>query len=140
MTIKQLSEFYGVPVKMYRSGNLGGYFSLRNGEPTIFINRKFGNLYSTFFHELGHVYCYEKGLWKAYHAPVKVRNGKMHIPKNLARMKVKTALKAERWVDSWARKEMAFWLPTKPYRTGYDSEDAKEWLENHLLAFYRKFM
>ena len=67
---------------------------------------------STLFHELGHIYCVQKGLFKDYHFPD--WNSKSSI-----RNYSNTAYKAECWVDSWAAQEFKSIYPDKEYTRCY---------------------
>lgn len=82
---------------------------------------------STFFHELGHVYCYDNGLWASYHneiPPIKMS----YREKQLL---YRTALRAERWVDKWAEHEMSKHYPELKYYTTYnDDEVVKDFLKS----------
>jgi hypothetical protein len=60
------------------------------------------NMISTFFHEVGHIYCWENKIWKSYHINKSIDD----LTKDEKRRYVLTALKAERWVEKWAKKEM----------------------------------
>lgn len=86
---------------------------------------------STFFHELGHIHCKRKGIWKSY-----------HNPKNASVSKVRrTALKAELWVDKWAINEMKKWYPDLQYTGSYISMNRhhckKVFYKNYLNKFYK---
>lgn len=70
---------------------------------------------SVFFHELGHIHCYEEGKWASYHNP-KPPASFTHDEKRLI---VRTALRAERWVDRWARQEMRRHFPGVRYHSNY---------------------
>lgn len=72
-------------------------------ESTIFFNKRYNlskdEMICTMFHELGHQYCCNNDLFYAYH----------HIDndfENYFNKFKRTALKAERFIDKWAAKEM----------------------------------
>lgn len=72
-------------------------------------NKTQEQIVSTFFHELGHVYCKRNKIWNAYHQPHD------HSKQRVRR----TALKAELWIDRWAIKEMNKWFPDLKYTGSY---------------------
>lgn len=71
---------------------------------------------SIFFHELGHIFCYDNGLWKNYH--LEKYPGDMTLEEKL--LCYNTALKAERWIDRWAKKEMKKHYPDLTFVLSYN--------------------
>ena len=80
---------------------------------------------STFFHEIGHLHCWEHKLWKSYHVgrPLSLLNAEEK------KKYIRTALKAERWVDDWAKKEMRKHFPNLPYIASYDDHTGEIFLK-----------
>ncbi len=90
----------------------------------IYIDKKLPRkaLSEAVFHELGHIYCVRKGIWKKFH--------KEH---HYSAIK---SFKAENWVEHWAKREWDAWGMRKffgQYRFAYlKSEKQKliKWFEN----------
>lgn len=82
-----------------------------------------------FFHELGHVKCHRNGLWKTYHnhEPDSTNN------KDILRKLVYTSLKAERWVDNFAAKELAKYDKRIKYDFPYSKVDTIIHFENSFI-------
>lgn len=89
----------------------------------IYIDKKLPRkaLAEAVFHELGHIYCVRKGLWK-----------KFHKEPDYSAIK---SFKAENWVEHWAKREWDAWGMRKffgQYRFAYlKSEKQKliKWFE-----------
>ena len=82
------------------------------------------------FHELGHIWCYKRGIWKNYH--------QKYVPttQEEKRKIIATGLKAERWVDRWAAERMTEYYPDHDYRWGYlDTENIKNYRNFYLSRF-----
>jgi len=77
-----------------------------------------------FFHELGHLHCHKKGIWKNYH-----NRNKYYM--------IQTGLKAERWVDRWAERELKKWYPRMKYNSVYNTKYGRDWYHKHYLAQFR---
>jgi len=94
--------------------------------------RKREQIISTFFHELGHVYCKRNKLWESYHNPRSVSIQKVR----------RTALKAELWIDRWAITEMENWFPNIEYTGSYINMKRytckKIFYENYLNKYYKE--
>ena len=93
----------------------------RCGEIVIvneFVN--IDRMLSTIFHELGHIYCWRKNIWPAYH--------KYAITKKQKKLQRATAWRAEQWVDRWGEKEMKKHFPKRTFHAGYTTEEDKQWL------------
>lgn len=111
--IKYIECKYNIKIKIYSSS----YFKKITGSKhtvaftrcfnsEIYINRKILKYSKSFIlravlHECGHVYCYRNGLFKKYHV-----TSFINISDENKRLKILTALKAERYVDKWAAKEL----------------------------------
>jgi hypothetical protein len=88
---------------------------------------------SVFFHELGHLHCYDTGKWKSYHTKKKLLS---KLNKKEKALLVRTALKAERWVEKWAEREMAKHFPGVDYIRSYDNPaSVKTYKEQYLSQF-----
>jgi hypothetical protein len=89
-----------------------------NNSISVSYRQSATSMLSTFFHELGHIYCWNNGLWKSFHI-----NKAMSELTPIEKQKyTRVALKAERWVDGWARKEMKKHFPNIKYVDSYFSE------------------
>lgn len=94
--LKTIARKYGVKIK-YVKTNFDAFYTHHN--KTVSINRKFKNslneeLIPIIFHELGHKYCYDNNKFYGYHN---------ETTNKIVRL---TGLRAERYVDRWAAKEM----------------------------------
>ena len=139
---RQLGKLYKIPVYFSsRKEFLGrGYHSiLRPGHDRIFIKLTGQDILSTMFHELGHSYCYRNGKWPTYHlCNTEYRNGGFYYSEKDLVGKIRTAYKAECWVDRWARKEMAKYFPNLRYTGGYENNPiARKWLMDNFLYKYK---
>ena len=83
------------------------------------------DLIQTIFHELGHGFCVYHNKWPSYHT-LAICNNKEK--KNY----INTALKAERWVDKWAKNEMERWFPTLKYKSLYLTQEGVNFLNKHI--------
>ncbi len=80
------------------------------------------------FHELGHIYCYRNKIWKSYHTRPRTRQQKRKL--------IATGLKAERWIDNWAEKEIRKYIPGFIFVKGYNNkEKVKYYREEYLGQF-----
>jgi hypothetical protein len=90
----------------------------------IYIDKKLPRkaLSEAVFHELGHIYCVRKGIWKRFH--------KEH---DYSAIK---SFKAENWVEHWAKREWDAWGMRRlfgQYRFTYLKSEKKKlvkWFEN----------
>ena len=92
----------------------------------IYIDKKLPRkaLSEAVFHELGHIYCVRKGIWKRFHK----ENGYSAIK----------SFKAENWVEHWAKREWDAWGIRKffgQYRFAYLNSEIKKLIK----WFERKF-
>ena len=83
------------------------------------------DLIQTIFHELGHGFCMYHNKWSAYHT-IAIYNSKEK------QSYICTALKAERWVDRWAKNEMEKWFPTLKYKSLYQTQHGVNFLNQHI--------
>lgn len=135
--IRKLAELFGVRVYFFNRGDDGvlGWYNPRT--QAIRISRgKTSEMISTFFHELGHRYCYDMGIWKDYHR-INYKNGRPVFTVKQLKGILKNGLKAERWVDKWGEKMMNTMFPMLPYRKGYVSKEAVRWYQQEHLSWYR---
>lgn len=92
----------------------------------IYIDKNLSRkaLTETVFHELGHIYCVRKGIWK-----------KFHEESNYSAIK---SFKAENWIEHWAKKEWDAWGMRKffgQYRFAYLKSEQKsliKWIKKHF--------
>jgi hypothetical protein len=120
--IKNLAKEYGV--RLYFNGRTDSLGQARFWTRSISVNKDLTprQMLSVFFHELGHIYCHEVGKWAGYHNP-KSPDEMTDQEKTIV---IKTALKAERWVDNWARQEMTKHFPGVKYYTNYGDKSVAE--------------
>ena len=85
-------------VKLRYKKHLSNIAEYDDDHKTIIVNLEYKNDVNTLipilFHELGHKHCFEKKIFYHYHMETNLRLVKL------------TGLKAERYVDRWAKKEM----------------------------------
>ena len=119
--LEQLAYVYDVDVIFSKKWNAEGVFLLPR---TICISPLAEEPLETFFHELGHVRCYRKKIFPAYH---RYKNKKYTRQAVLS-----TAFRAERYVDKWAEKECRSWFPNYKWVGCYKTEKERQ----SLLAYY----
>jgi hypothetical protein len=132
--IKKIAKHYGVK---YRMRNLvyAGSYDLRN--PLIEINKKLktrNDIFSTLFHELGHHYCKMNDKFVVFHTDTTDKPNK-HMRKHMRDM-IKTANRAELYVDKWGEKEFYKWYPKLKYIQSYRTKKEKRELKNGLLCLF----
>ncbi len=119
---RKVAKKYGVKVIFRRlKGAIAGQADFDNN--LIIINSELSSrqeIISTLFHELGHFVAYKKGIWKKYH------DGGEDM--------MKTAVRAEKWIDLWALHEI--WTHDKRLRylgsyTDCNLAEAKKFLEDY---------
>lgn len=124
---RKLAAKYGVKVYFKPlSGPISGCCDCENEIIKINSSCKLRqDILSVFFHELGHVICYRKGIWSKYHIDTGDREQMM-----------KSALKAERWVDRFAEHELYKYDKRIRYLAAYDGDDKqlKAFLENYYSS------
>ena len=94
---------------------LSGYNTKRRDD----INR----VYSILFHEIGHIINFRRGKYKKYHSGQFNRYSKKY--------KRFIALRAERYTDKIAQKQMKIVCPTLRYVPGYSHKEDKKFLYNY---------
>jgi hypothetical protein len=140
--IRLLAEYYNIKVHFVNalvggpSGSHGFNYETKEDYISISYDK---DMISAFFHELGHSFCYRNGLWPSYHnTNVKVIKGKPRYTKRWLRAKLKTAYRAEVWVDKWAKRELKKYLPKYKYDAGYLGKSwTKKWLKEYLTIRYQ---
>lgn len=89
----------------------------RSFNPHLFNQKVF-----IFFHELGHIHCYNNDIWERYHKHKPYSEFTLEeIPEY-----VEYALDAEQWVDQWAATEMAKNFPEITYPFTYSIEHVRD--------------
>lgn len=140
MTYKQLfalaKKKYGLKKVVWFNNKKGWYYACckyRLG--IIYINKFFWDerpkkRKSTLFHELGHIYCYKNGIYKSYHF------GDKKLTKRDNQLIRRIGLRAERWVDRWAKKEMKKYFPKERYDESYiKKKNVDIYKKNYLSQF-----
>src|SRR5574343_156801 len=103
-------------------------------ENTIKLSKKIltksvNYIISALFHELGHFYCYDTLKYKEYHYGWYKEN----ITEKELKSMVRTALKAELYVENWAKNERKLYFPDLEYIAGYNKETyVKRWIVNYI--------
>ena len=119
-----LARHYGVKVRLIRLKNYDGSVSMRSRVIYLREDLDSAMLLSTFFHELGHLHCRERGLFPAFHSPY-VRSWRQVYAVR------RTALRAELWVEKWAEEEYNKHVRGRPYVRSYEDEQARSWLVDY---------
>lgn len=126
--VRKLGKLYDVKVRFKNLKNIGGVAVYTSGEIIINSNDKSRQVVlSTFFHELVHILCYRKGVWKDYHG----------FCNDINKIK-KIALRVERFVDRKAAKLLYSYDKRIRYLPGYLNQDDKEcrdFLNEHYDSF-----
>jgi len=126
--LQELASEYDIKIRFTESLNGDGEARFWNNSISISTKQSPRGMLSTFFHEAGHVYCWDKSLWKSYHIDKPIENLTPQERTNY----LKTALRAERWVDNWAKKEMRKHFPDIKYIDGYLSKQDGEILKKSI--------
>lgn len=116
----ELSREYGVRLHFNKTDKSHGSARYWNNSISINPNQSAVGMLSTFFHEMGHIYCWDNSLWRSFHFNKSIDD----LSSDEKRKLVLTALKAERWVDRWAKKEMKKHFPHLKYIDGYLSKES----------------
>jgi hypothetical protein len=125
--LNELAEQYSVRLHYTLSSPHCGYARYWNNSITVSCRQSAVDMLCTFFHEIGHIYCWEKSLWSSYHTHKELDNLTALEKKKY----IRTALKAERWVDRWAKKEMKRHFPNIRYNPSYSTDlDAQCFLQS----------
>ena len=135
MSIK-IAHSYGVKIRFKKLNNIAGWADFDNEiiyiEPFLkktIIGAKYSyNEYilSTIFHEIGHIVAKRNGKFKTYH----YSNRKVFTKKILNSL-LKTAFRAEKYVDIWGEKEMKRAFPELKYVKSYRNNVDKKWILNY---------
>lgn len=140
--IKKICDYHEIKLIHCRSKKFGGCAD--GGNRIIRISRV-GNktkrqYISTFFHELGHIYCHDNDIFPVYHNKKFDKYGWQNLEKLKKAYKL-TAWKAEKFVDSWAEKEMKKYYPKMKFIPGYGNESyCKKYLYNFLDEVFSPFL
>mgnify|MGYP006267002755 CR=1 FL=1 len=89
--------------------------------------------WSAIFHEMGHLYCQQNNIYRAYH----VTALKEKLTAKEKRALVQTGWRAETYVDRWGAKEMSKYFPDLKYQPGYSLKEHKQWLHDTYLCYYK---
>lgn len=131
--LKQIAEEYNVCCEFKSMSNVLGLAYGPLGKIEINERASIRVIVSTFFHELGHVYCFRNNIYKIYNGD----SPKTQRDKRIFRM---TAYKAELWVDNWAEKETKRHFPEIHFHRGYglNPEWEKQWIRDRYSDFFNK--
>lgn len=129
--IRRLAKRYSVKVIFEKMDE--GLLGLA-GQDEIILNNNLSSwkvLISIFFHELGHIYACRNRIWRAYHErPLIMENVSAYL---------RTQIKAEKWVDRWAFKEMKKVYPRQKGSFHYiasKNRDIRKSLNTHTNFSY----
>lgn len=113
--LRGLARRYGVRLYFNSDGESLGQARYWDRSISVYKGQTPSRMVSVFFHELGHIHCHDEGKWRSYH--------NMKPPGKLSdrerELMVRTGLRAERWIDRWARREMHKHFPRMRYHTNY---------------------
>lgn len=118
--IVELALLYGVRLHFEKTKNQHGEARYWSNSISINLNQSGVSMLSTFFHEIGHVYCFQKGIWKSFHVDKPIEE----LTEVEKKKYLSTALKAERWVDNWGKREMKKHFPHLQYIDSYLCKDS----------------
>jgi hypothetical protein len=117
-------------VKIIYKKHLNNIAEYDDNNKTIIVNTEYKKnmnvLIPILFHELGHKYCFEKKIFYHY-----------HIETNLRLIKL-TGLRAERYVDRWAKKEMEKLNIKIIYPMFYYQKDRTKNFKNYISKQIKK--
>lgn len=115
--IRKIAKIYNVKV-IYKNLSHSAYIECN--KRTIVMNRvvlKYQRIaFSSLFHEISHMICYDNNIYKSYHKP----KSKKQMMSN--------ALNAERYVDIQGEKLMKFFFPKLKYCRSYRKKSDGIWL------------
>lgn len=123
---KELAKEQGIKLFFKKLNECSAFYDDETKE--IFIDSKglgLNTQISAVFHELGHVHCIKNGLWKKYHSD----------PPDM-----RTALRAEVWIENWAEKEFKKYFPNGyygPYDRFYRYDETSR---NFLKQYNEQYM
>lgn len=138
--IAYLAAIYNIDVRIRKRMDAGGYHSNWKEREWIQIHEDQKDLLTVFFHELGHSYCFRNHIWLAIHRGASYRGRTKYFTSEVARKKIKTGLKAERYVENWADQEMRKWFPNLRYEYAYYDKGVENWYKNEFLDRYRRLL
>lgn len=139
-TIKEIKKIIKLEkARLYFSKNpkekRAGWTSVEKQSITISLyhNKEQITILSTFFHELGHLHCKKRGIWKIYHSC----KPSSDMSKSEKQKFKRTCLRAEYWVDRWAKKEMKKYYPDLEYvgLMNYDKKHVKKYYYKNMVNF-----
>jgi hypothetical protein len=125
--VRQLAKNYNVRVRFAKSDEYSGLYRPPN---RIIINNSDEHIILTFFHELGHHYCYQNNIFPVYH-------GRVAAGKATLSAMASTAWRAEQWVDRWAKAECKQVFPELNWIAAYSEEDRK-WLSEYAKKWLKE--
>ena len=129
-----MAEEYNV--KVFYSNSMNGFDGMsRYWKRSISLNCSLNasTMLATFFHEIGHIHCWDNSIWQSYH----IDKSPSRLNNNEKSKFIRTALKAERWVEKWAKKEMKKHFPHLKYvSSGYSSKEEKD----HFLKYVKNYV
>jgi len=120
--LKAICNHHGVTLMWDKTFRAGAY-DYRN--KIIIINPNFRKSVLPFmvFHEMGHHYCYKNKVWKAYH----------YDKKQTTNFK-RTALRAEKWCDSYGEFQAELYFSHNECYKPYHQPKFKSYKQIHGLS------
>jgi len=127
--VRDFLKQFGVRVHFVKQG-----WSSANGEKSLIeIDIREATtrsmMWSVVFHELSHIICYRKGLYKKYHHETLP-------PKKMAIYMRRYGLRVERFVDCMASKMMHEYFPKMKFVPTYCSKADVEWYKKWVKRTY----
>ncbi|MEK6829045.1 MAG: ImmA/IrrE family metallo-endopeptidase [Nanoarchaeota archaeon] len=132
-----IAHRFDVSVRFVKMDSKHFYGFSEARERKIFISdsiKKTEEILSTIFHEIGHVYCYDNNIFPLYHKAQYKNKFTINEKKGLWL----TALRAERYVDEWAKKQMNNYFPEFKFKKTYNDSDSKKFIKNHLKEIFNE--
>lgn len=129
--IKQTAKKYKVKVTFVEFYDCGG--SWKPNHVTLNKESNPNFLITAFFHELGHQHCYENNIYKAFHNIDTPNSNKELLAV------ISTSLKAEKFVDDWASKEVLKYFPFFKYKKTYHTDYGKLFLYVYNKRLYNYY-
>ena len=121
---RRIARLYGVNLCFSSSLNLGGTYDHWSNLITVKKNVKLDYLLSFFLHELNHYIASQENKYKIYHNVV-------HAKDTLKPTFLRTAWRAENYVDKKARELAELLAPWLEYKDNYLGDKNKKWLLNY---------
>lgn len=116
---KKIAKQHDVKLSIKRLKRASGTYTEEENKIMIDSSLDKKSLPFVFFHELGHLHCVRNKIWKTY-----------HDFNNTWQAYKATALKAEKWIDSWAEKEVVKYFKNvnsyKPYHKESCAQEFRE--------------